>query len=954
MSEVNVQIQNPQQTVNINNPSIVIEIPTDSIEVEITEQALEIQVQSPVIEVNIGGPCDCSGGGHAIEDEGTPLTQRDTLNFTGAGVTVTDAGGKTVVTIPGGGGTWGSITGTLSDQTDLQTALDGKVDENAAITGATKTKITYDAKGLVTAGDDAAIADITGLQDELDGKAETSHTHTFADIESGVLPDLSSSATVQPSGAFEVKYDGGIAAIQVLDDDESATIQAKGGGASISVGATGAIIIGDPFVSIESDASTGDAGQVLTALGDGTATWQDAAGGGGSVEIIDITYADMETALSGSTLTPGQFYRITDASGTDLGFICQAIRENEITVNGQGGYLNADFQGVGDYGNTPETFNEQKGIWRTSFEAVTIAYTNLSGGTFAVGDTITGGNTGATATIVTDNGSSEMTAYMTSPGTAFDGSEMLDNGSGVTADMDGAAGSPEIVLGDVVIWNLLHYQLTDDMLLNGDNPENNTDAYTLLDKETYPETYVTAWDISEFDFENNWLQYRQDLLGNLIRYSNGIDDQNFGYGFSIIPFFQWGNADWYGNISNDGAIYQPNSAEIGISGNVFYPGAFYADNNYYGSHFFQNNVLYGFSEHRFNTFYDNTSFRANTQNGSAFFNSNTLRDNNSASNNTLFQGSVMTGIVIGAQASPANSLSDNILENGAVMAGITAGANCSISRNKIGQGATLGGDTTMGDGAQVNGNIIGPNAQFLVSCEIPSCEIENNILENSAGIFNITSGLGLEITTMTILQGGNIQDITAGEYCAIKRCYLGQAASITSGEINDGGSIETIIFGPDVQFSGKTIEAGILIGNKSIDVQFNETETISENVEGKRAIPGFSDIPATIDIAGLTTLDITAAKAQYCGIINVTSDNATETISQIDNAPTQFPFTIRPAAGLVLTITGTAYSGIASGQIALKATDYVLDGDKGEYIVLEIDPLGSGCLVEKLVVNGLI
>jgi len=62
----------------------------------------------------------------------------------------------------GGGGSsaWGGITGTLSDQTDLQTALDGKVDENAAITGATKTKVTYDAKGLVTSGTDATTADI--------------------------------------------------------------------------------------------------------------------------------------------------------------------------------------------------------------------------------------------------------------------------------------------------------------------------------------------------------------------------------------------------------------------------------------------------------------------------------------------------------------------------------------------------------------------------------------------------------------------------------------------------------------------------------------------------------------------------------------------------------------------------------------------------------------------------
>ena len=55
---------------------------------------------------------------------------------------------------------WGGVTGTLSNQTDLQTALDGKVDENTAITGATKTKITYDSKGLVTSGADATTADI--------------------------------------------------------------------------------------------------------------------------------------------------------------------------------------------------------------------------------------------------------------------------------------------------------------------------------------------------------------------------------------------------------------------------------------------------------------------------------------------------------------------------------------------------------------------------------------------------------------------------------------------------------------------------------------------------------------------------------------------------------------------------------------------------------------------------
>jgi hypothetical protein len=53
-----------------------------------------------------------------------------------------------------------SVTVTISDVTGLQTELDGKVDKNTAITGATKTKITYDSKGLVIAGADATTDDI--------------------------------------------------------------------------------------------------------------------------------------------------------------------------------------------------------------------------------------------------------------------------------------------------------------------------------------------------------------------------------------------------------------------------------------------------------------------------------------------------------------------------------------------------------------------------------------------------------------------------------------------------------------------------------------------------------------------------------------------------------------------------------------------------------------------------
>jgi hypothetical protein len=99
-----------------------------------------------------------------VQEEGTSLAQRHRLNFIGVGVTATDdaANSRTNVTISAGG-TWGTITGTLSNQTDLQAALNAKVAANGAIVGATKTKITFDAKGLVTGGADASYADITGL-----------------------------------------------------------------------------------------------------------------------------------------------------------------------------------------------------------------------------------------------------------------------------------------------------------------------------------------------------------------------------------------------------------------------------------------------------------------------------------------------------------------------------------------------------------------------------------------------------------------------------------------------------------------------------------------------------------------------------------------------------------------------------------------------------------------------
>lgn len=84
----------------------------------------------------------------------------------------------------GGGGSavWGGITGTLSSQTDLQTALSGKAAASHTHATSDVTGLDSALSGKAAASHTHATSDVTGLDSALSGKAAASHTHSTSDV----------------------------------------------------------------------------------------------------------------------------------------------------------------------------------------------------------------------------------------------------------------------------------------------------------------------------------------------------------------------------------------------------------------------------------------------------------------------------------------------------------------------------------------------------------------------------------------------------------------------------------------------------------------------------------------------------------------------------------------------------------------------------------------------------
>jgi hypothetical protein len=220
--------------------------------------------------------------------------------------------------------------------TATQTALDLKVDENAAITGATKTKITYDAKGLVTAGADLTASDLpTGID------AAKISTGLISNAEFDYLNGLTDNIQTQLGGKQQTLTltTTGTSGAATLVGGTLNIPQYSGGGASgVSQ------IVAGTNITISPAGGTG----VVTINATG-------GGGGGSGTVTNVsaltlgtTGTDLSSSVANSTTTPVITLNVPNASASNRGALTSTDwstfngKQDQITAGTTSQYYRGD------------------------------------------------------------------------------------------------------------------------------------------------------------------------------------------------------------------------------------------------------------------------------------------------------------------------------------------------------------------------------------------------------------------------------------------------------------------------------------------------------------------------------------------------------------------------------------------------------------------------------------
>lgn len=544
--------------------------------------------------------------------------------------------------------------------------------------------------------------------------------------------------------------------------------------------------------------------------------------------------------------------------------------------------------------------------------------------------------------------------------------------SGVSAVTGVAAGTRKgiwhsgisVSLGEIVIYNLLHYQVTNAGAINGNPPPSNAMAYTALPRSADNVGYILEWDAVEFDFAADAIVYRADKRGNTVRTS------------AAVTAFQWGNnkcekntvlglidqKNARGEIKNN-VVYanaQINgntmATDAKIYDNVLFPGGRIESNDLAATAQIYGNTAAGFIQA--NTLAAGASIYSNDLKSTAAISFNTLNENGGISFNNLapsatitgntFSGAApcsITGNVVGALSSIASCIMD-------------AGSNISsnyISGNVLIQSFNLAtyarvNESSFGESSQITSNTLGANSLFrynrvgagvIINSNNLTGNIQYNVFEPQAEMTSLTqSGTGsVLIASNTFGLSAIFTNCTFGDNAAFNYNTLGADAQLSYLTLGDNAAFQNNQWAANTNYQQKTLAAGVIFEENQMEGTFTDTETYSANISGKTATPVFSNFEATIDITGTSNLDLTLYP--YYGVFYLTSSNPTESLSGIIYAGER-EFIVYPASGLSVDFNGVAASGASSSQIISPVSTATINGSNYDYAKFQLVSIASG------------
>ncbi len=286
------------------------------------------------------------------------------------------------------------------------------------------------------------------------------------------------------------------------------------------------------------------AGTNITLTNTGGDVTIDSTGGGGG-GVVFVTYSELATLMSTDSVAIGTQYFITDRA--DLGIIVTGTAVNKVSLQGMAGFLNADFNQVGDYSDVAG-FVQTAGQW--DIQTGILDLDDSTG--FIYGDSVTSSSGGSGTIYQTDGGN----IYIKNINGIFaNGDTITDTNSAAvtTATADITLFTP-FTTGYVVVeqdqndnrrWKNW-MKITDDPF--SDRPENASDRWQELPRSTTT-GYIEEWDYIEYSFDFDCITQRNDRYGNKITIDQYSGNNHTFYGF---PF---GNYNVEGNVFGEYSQY---------------------------------------------------------------------------------------------------------------------------------------------------------------------------------------------------------------------------------------------------------------------------------------------------------------------------------------------------------------------------------------------------------------